>query len=165
MWQRIQTVWLVLAVTLCVACLCLPIGTFVNSQGDTVGTFYNLWVHIPSPTLLTEGPQLAAEGTHLFAPWALFALLVLTASLLAMDILFYKYRLAQARLALFCAILLAAWYAVLALFIWSLSARFDASYQPTIWAAFPAVACIFSYLAFHRIMKDEMLVRSLDRLR
>lgn len=165
MWQRIQTVWLVLAALACMACLCLPIGTFSDAQGETVGTLYNLWVYIPAPTLLSEGPQLAAEGTHQFTPWALFALLVLAASLLCMDILFFKHRLVQSRLALFCAILLLAWYGIYGLFVWMLGQRFDAAFHPTPWAAFPAIGCILSYLAFRGILKDEMLVRSLDRLR
>ena len=165
MWQRIQTIWLVLAVTACIVCLCLPVGLFINAQGETVGTLYNLWVHIPAPTLLTEGPELAAEGTHLFTPWALFALLVLSSTLLTLDIFFFRQRLVQSRLALFCALLLAAWYAVYGLFIWMLSTQFDSGFRPTPWAAFPALSCIMSYLAFRFILKDEMLVRSLDRLR
>ena len=81
--QRIQTIYLALAVALCTACLCLPIGRFVNEQGDLVGTLYNLWVHHPSQlgdTLqVADAPVLASEaaGTHSFAPWALFALLLL----------------------------------------------------------------------------------------
>ena len=82
-----------------------------------------------------------------------------------LDICLFKHRLVQSRLALFCALLLVAWYAVYGLFIWMLGARYDASFQPTTWAAFPAISCIFSYLAFRLILKDEMLVRSLDRLR
>ena len=165
MWQRLQTLWLVLAALACVACLCLPVGIFADERGETVGTLYNLWVHIPAPTLLSEGPQLATEGTHQFTPWALFAILVLTASLQCLDICLFKHRLVQSRLALFCALLLVAWYAVYGLFIWMLGARYDASFQPPPWAAFPAISCIFSYLAFRLILKDEMLVRSLDRLR
>ena len=165
MWQRIQTVWLALAALACIACLCLPVGKFVDGQGELAGTMYNLWVHVPAPTLLLEGPQLANEGTHLFTPWALFVLLVLTASLLLMDIALYKHRLAQSRLALFGALLLVGWYALYALFVWMLCSRFDASFSPTPWAALPAIGCVLAYLAFQRILKDDMLVRSLDRLR
>jgi len=64
-----------------------------------------------------------------------------------------------------CCILLIAWYGVYTAFALMLGARFAADFQLTPWAAFPALACIFSYLAFRAILKDEMLVRSLDRLR
>lgn len=165
MWQRIQTLWLVLAIMACLTCLCLPVGVFTDAQGETMGTMYNLWVHIPAPTLLTEGPQLANEGTHMFTPWALFAILVLVASVLSLDIFLFRHRLVQSRAALFCALLLVLWYAVYAFFAWLLSTRFDTSFRPTPWAACPAIACILSYMAFRGILKDEMLIRSLDRLR
>ena len=147
--QRIQTLYLLLAAAFCVACLCLPIGNFVDAAGEECGTLYNLWLHLPSPigsTLTMSGtaaePVLAADaaGTHVFTPWALFALLVIVTSGLLFCIFLFKQRLVQSRLALLCCILL-------------------------LWAAFPCIAAVFSYLAFRAILKDEMLVRSLDRLR
>lgn len=169
--QRIQTLYLVLAVALCTACLCLPLGSFVNEQGDLVGTLYNLLVHHPSPlgsTLqMTDVPVLASEaaGTHSFAPWALFVILLLTATGLAFSIFIYKARLVQSRLVMLCCILLVGWYLVYVAFAYLLGNSYEASFTPTPWAAFPAVACILSYLAFRAILKDEALVRSLDRLR
>lgn len=169
--QRIQTLYLVLAVALCTACLCLSIGSFVNEQGDLVGTLYNLWIHQPSQlgdTLqVADAPVLASEaaGTHSFAPWALFAILLLTASGMAFSIFIYKTRLVQSRLVMLCCILLVGWYLTYAAFIYLLGNDLDASFQITPWAAFPAVACILGYLAFRAILKDEALVRSLDRLR
>lgn len=169
--QRIQTIYLALAVALCTACLCLPIGRFVNEQGDLVGTLYNLWVHHPSQlgdTLqVADAPVLASEaaGTHSFAPWALFAVLFLTTSGLAFSIFIYKTRLVQSRLVMLCCILLVGWCIVYGCFAYLLGDSYDASFTPTPWAAFPVVACILAYLAFRAILKDEALVRSLDRLR
>ena len=170
--QRIQTVYLAVAAILCIVCLCLPIGQLIDASGETTGTLYNLWVRIPTPigaSIATDSsaPILAQEaaGTHSFAPWGLFALLVLIASGLILDIFLYKQRLVQSRLALLCSILLVGWYGVYIAFYFLLPARYDAEFQITPWAAFPAIACILSYLAFRAILKDEMLVRSLDRLR
>ncbi len=174
--QRIQTLYLLAASILCVVCLCLPIGRLVDTEGEIVGTVYNLWVHIPyheaigQPTFNGIGnsePVLAevAEGTHIFTPWALFALLLLTATGLITDIFFYRTRLAQSRIAILGCILLVGWYAVYAAFWFFLEAKFQAEFMPEPWAGFPAVACIFSYFAFRNILKDEALVRSLDRLR
>ena len=169
--QRIQTLYLILAVALCTACLCLPIGNFINDQGDLVGTLYNLWLHQPSQlgdTLhVADAPVLASEaaGTHSFTPWALFAILLLTASGLAFSIFIYKTRLVQSRLVMLCCILLVGWYIVYGVFGYLLGQPLDSSFQLTPWAAFPLVACILSYLAFRAILKDEALVRSLDRLR
>ena len=170
MWQRIQTVYLALAVLLCVACLCLPIGSFVAKDGDVVATLFNLWASLPAPiTVGADSSQLvlasAAETSHLFTPWALFALLLLTTSALAFSIFLFQKRLVQSRMVMLCCILLVGWYAIFAAFAYLLSERFEASFMPTPWASFPAIACILSYLAFRGILKDEMLVRSLDRLR
>ncbi|MBP5770099.1 MAG: DUF4293 domain-containing protein [Bacteroidaceae bacterium] len=174
--QRIQSVYLVVAALLCIACLCLPIGQFTDASGDTISTLYNLWVHIPyagpvGSTITTapvDGEPVLAEvaaGQHLFTPWALFALLVIIATGLLFSIFLYRTRLVQSRLAMLCCILLIGWYAAYVAFSFMLEARFNADFSPTPWAAFPAIACIFSYLAFRAIVKDEALVRSLDRLR
>ena len=56
-------------------------------------------------------------------------------------------------------------YLLYAAFAYLIPQHTDASFQLTPWAAFPGIACILSYLAFRAILKDEMLVRSLDRLR
>ena len=175
--QRIQTVYLALAAILCVVCLCLPIGQFVNSDGETTATLYNLWLHVPYAGPVGSSIQTAAEadtelvlaqeaaGQHVFTPWALFALLVLVATGLVFDIFLWRTRLVQSRLAMLCCILIVGWYAVYVTFSFVLGNNLGSDFSPTPWAAFPAIACIFSYLAFRAILKDEALVRSLDRLR
>lgn len=170
--QRIQTIYLTLAAIACIVCLCLPVGQFVTASGETVGTLYNLWVHIPTPleaNITTDGSELVlaqeAAGTHSFAPWGQFALLVIVASALVLDIFLYRQRLVQSRLAMLCFILLFGWYGIHATFALILPARYEAVFQLTPWAALPAIAAILSYMAFRAILKDEMLVRSLDRLR
>lgn len=175
--QRIQTVYLLLASILCVVCLCLPIGQFVNSDGETTATLFNLWVHVPyagpvGSTIQTTaegGSELVlaqeAAGQHLCTPWALFALLVLVATGLIFDIFLWRTRLVQSRLAMLCCILIVGWYAVYVAFAFLLKDSYGGDFSPTLWAALPAIACIFSYFAFRAILKDEALVRSLDRLR
>ena len=163
-----------MAALLCVACLSLPIGRYIDARGEKAATLYNLWVHVPTahhvvglPIEEATEPVLQAEaaGTHQFTPWALFALLLIVATSLIADIFLFQHRLVQSRLAMLCCILLIAWYGVYTAFALMLGARFAADFQLTPWAAFPALACIFGYLAFRAILKDEMLVRSLDRLR
>ncbi len=174
--QRIQTVYLLIAVVALTACLCLPVGQFVAPQtGEPIATLYNLWIHLPSQigdTLSTSAaestsPVLASEaaGHHFFTPWALFAVLLLATAGLAFSIFIFKQRLVQSRLVMLCIILIVGWYAVYAAFAFILPKDLDLDFRPTPWAALPAIACICSYLAFRAILKDEMLVRSLDRLR
>lgn len=175
--QRIQTVYLALAVVLCTACLCLPIGLFVHPEtGEPLAFLYNLWIHLPSQIgdTLSQTHEAAsgtlvlaqdAAGHHLFTPWALFAILLLSTAGLAFSIFIYKFRLVQARLVMLCAILIIGWTAVYAAFAFMLPKDLGTGFRPTPWAAFPVIACILAFMAFRAILRDEALVRSLDRLR
>lgn len=151
--QRIQTIYLLLALCLCVGCLCTPVAHFVTLDTCERVDMYNLW--------LVNG---AGEHTFFFCP-ALMGLMVITATLLFFDIWLFTRRALQMRLAVFCMILLVGWYALYAVIAYMLTADMDATFRPNWTAALPAAALIFTYLAFRGILKDEMLVRSLDRLR
>jgi hypothetical protein len=176
--QRIQTIYLLVAVAALTACLCLPIGQFVAPKtGEPMATLYNLWIHLPSQIGDTLGaaavspedaePMLASEaaGHHLFTPWALFAVLLIATAGMAFSIFIFKQRLVQSRLVMLCMILIIGWYAVYTAFAFILPHDMNLDFRPTVWAALPAIALICGYLAFRAILKDEMLVRSLDRLR
>ncbi|MCR5851634.1 MAG: DUF4293 domain-containing protein [Bacteroidaceae bacterium] len=165
MWQRIQTLYIVVAFALCIACLCTPLANFVvreefNQTGAYAGFWdgydrvemYNLW--------LTSG----FKRVFYFCP-ILMALLVITAALVFLDIWLYKQRALQMRIATFCMILLVAWNIAYGAVIYLLMSNLMQTWRPHWTAALPAVALILLYLAFRGILKDEMLVRSLDRLR
>ena len=101
-------------------------------------------------------------------PWpVLFTLLTLVASILMFDIFLFKKRALQMRLLNFGLIVLILYYLVAVVFIY-IALRGDSpciGFRPTVWAALPIVAVILGYLAFRAILRDELLVRSLDRLR
>ena len=167
--MRPQTYFIILAVLLGTACLCLPVGNFFGqTDSEHVATLYNLWAHV-EPSLGIGQPGAAAavarEGGRQFTPRALFALLLLTTSGLGMSLSARKNRLAQSRLVLLCAILYIGWYIIYGAMIYMLTQRYAATFSPTPWAAFPALSAILCYLAFRGIIKDEMLIRSYDRLR
>ena len=154
MLQRIQTVYLLLATVLCFACLCLPIGIFAaKDTAEPVAVLYNLWVSI------------MPNHEHVYAPWALFVMLVIITTGMSTGIMLYKHRPVQGRLTMLCCLLLIGWNIVYGVFIYSFCQSLDASFMPTPWASFPAVSAILGYLAFRGIIHDEALVRSLDRLR
>lgn len=152
MLQRVQTIYLLLAFALCIGCLCMPIAHFLVSESVEQVDMYNLW--------------LVSEGSHLFSfcP-VMMAILVIASGVVFMDIWLYKRRALQMRLATFGMILLVAWYIAYGVISYVLSAEMQAIWRPHWTAALPAVAFILLYLAFRGILKDEMLVRSLDRLR
>lgn len=122
---------------------------------------YNLW--------------LVEEGKHMFyyCP-VLFGILVIVTILVFFDIWLYKHRALQMRMAVFSMILIVAWYIAYGIIAHMLSGALETSglpdaaevsWRPHWTAALPAAAFILLYLAFRGILKDEMLVRSLDRLR
>ena len=153
MLQRIQTIYLLAALALCIGCLCSPIAHFlVTDTGEPVH-MYNLW--------LTD-----AQGAHLFSYCpVLMALLLITSTALVFDIFLFARRALQMRLATFCIILLAAWCIAYGILVYLLAGEMQATWRPHWTAALPPAALILVCLAFRGIHRDEMLVRSLDRLR
>lgn len=149
--QRIQTVYLLLAAACTAISLLMPAGVF-HQEGIPVADFYNLCL-------------IHADGTRSYAPWALFLLLALSSVGSAAAIFLYKHRMLQVRACVFCGILLIGYYAVWGVFVKVLANRYDADYSLHWAVALPAVALILLWLAFRGIMKDELLIRSLNRLR
>ena len=152
MLQRIQTLYLLAAFALCIGCLCSPVAHFMVSESMEKVDMYNLW--------------LVSEGQHMFyfCP-VMMGILVITATLAFFDIWLFKRRALQMRLATFCMTLLVAWYIAYGVICYMLSAGMPATWRPHWTTALPAASFILFYLAFRGILKDEMLVRSLDRLR
>ena len=154
--QRIQSLYLLLATVLTVVCMSNSIGHFVSKDGEVLGTLYNLFY-----TDLRD-----ANTSTFFTPWALFVILLVVATLIFLNIFLFKHRALQMRICSFCMILLVGWYAAYAAFAWFLSGVIEAdSFRVGVWASLPCVSIILLYLAFRGILKDEKLVRSLDRLR
>jgi hypothetical protein len=158
--QRIQSLYLLIATVLTVVCMSSCIGYFFSEDGELVGKLYNLGCRY-----LTDNGRyvLSAQG----GSWALFVILLIESTLSFLNIFVFKYRALQMRVCSFCMILLAGWYPVYAFFVWYLPDTFQtvASFRVTAWASLPLVSLILLYLAFRGILKDERLVRSLDRLR
>lgn len=157
--QRIQTVYLLFACLLLVACMCFPIGFFLTEEGERVASLYNLWLRY-SPQFVVEG----MKGIS-FKPWALFAVLLIASFLSFADIFLFRRRALQMRVCTFVIILLIGWYMVYGAFLYLVGSGLEATFRPGWVAALPFCSGVFLYLAFRGIMKDEMLVRSLDRLR
>ena len=150
--QRIQSVYLFLASMACVAGMSMGIGRFYTEEGEQVGRLFNLWMSMP-------------DGQKTLFPWALFIILLVCATLLLANIFLYKRRVLQLRISLFCLLILVGWYAVYATFAWMKMESMQALFRPEWPAAFPAIAIVLIWLAKRGIMRDILLLKSLDRLR
>jgi len=150
MLQRKQTIFLLIAVTLCIICLCFPIGFFEGTKMGDDATLYNLWLK-------------DVKGGLNMQVSPLFFLLMLTSGIGAAAIFNFRRRMAQARLCVFCILLVVVWYAVYAYVGWM--AFPDLKFTPHYMAALPLVSIVFFWLARRGIIADEKLVRSVDRIR
>lgn len=150
--QRIQTLFLFLAVVCMVVCLCQPMGVFFPDTMNTGTELYNLW------TLALE------DGSRSFANWPMFAVLLLAATVSLFAIFTFKNRKKQARMCVIAILLCMAWYISLVVFGYLLEPE-NTKFYPSVMAALPLVAVILLFMARHRIIADEKLVRAADRIR
>lgn len=113
----------------------------------------------------TAGVQLEL----VYPTWGLFVLTAAIALIALVTIFLYKKRVLQIRLSVFNAILMLGFYALFAFFAYRINQGMgvagELQFSYKIALTFPAIALILDYLAIRNIGADEMLVRSLDRLR
>lgn len=152
--QRIQTVYLLIIAALLSAMFFLPLA--VLQSADTLFEFDVLGMHDIQ----------AAAGQELFYPaWALSALTAAMIVIAFITIFLYKSRILQIRLSIFNAILMVGFYALFAFFIWNIKSTVSVDLHVKFALSFPLIGLIFDCLAIRNIGADEVLVRSLDRLR
>jgi hypothetical protein len=152
MLQRIQTVYLLLIVAAMTVVLFLPLAVV---QTGNVSYIYDV-----------TGLHTAVTPSELTYPaWALFVLPVVSVLLALLAVFLYRHRIRQIRLCVFNAVLLVGFYGVFAFFLWNVSRQPDFHFSVRFALALPLVSLILDYLAIRNIGADEILVRSLDRLR
>lgn len=147
--QRIQTVYLLVVAILMVVMMSLPVGSFVAAD-YTATVFNNLSLVAP-------------DGTADYAPWAMFAILMVSAVVTLGTIFLYKKRMLQIRLTIFNIILLLGYYGTLVTFVIMLKG--ENSFTPSWTVILPLISIILDWLAIRAIGKDEMLVKAYERLR
>lgn len=147
--QRIQSVYLLLVVIALIASLCLPLGTFVDSE-LVMYKFTPLGVTLP---------------TTFYSTWGLFVLLLLSAIISFATIFLFKNRVLQMRMCIFNIIIVIGYYVAFSVFLISIKGDLEASFR-IYWAlCLPLITVILTYLAFRAIGHDEVLVKAADRLR
>ncbi|MDR2042277.1 MAG: DUF4293 domain-containing protein [Tannerella sp.] len=151
--QRIQTIYLLLIAAAMAAVLFLPLATV--QAGGVIYTYDVLGMH----TTADASPVLAHPA------WALGALSALVTALALVAVFLYRNRMRQMRLCIFNALLLVGFYVLFAFFLWNLSAQPGFHFSLRFALSLPLVSLILDYLAIRSIGADEMLVRSLNRLR
>ena len=146
--QRIQSVFLLIAAILCGITVFAPLAWF-GAEGEMA---------VLHAFVLEQGASSEAMPV-----WT-GILLVITTLLPAVTIFLFKHRMLQVRLCITEAILCIGALVMMAYTYFSMgSEAASQGVKPAI--ALPAVALVFVLLAAKAIFRDEMLVRSLDRIR
>lgn len=145
---------MLLIVAAMTAVLFLPLATV--QAGGVSYTYDVLGMH----TAATVSPEPAAQPA-----WALCVLSALIVLLALIAVFLYRNRVRQIRLCIFNALLLVGFYAIFAFFLWNLSAQPGFHFSVRFALSLPLVSLILDYLAIRSIGADEMLIRSLNRLR
>lgn len=150
--QRIQSLYLLVATLLMSFTLFLPIASF-----GVAGQTYEL-------TAFTLSCGEASQSTI----W-MGIMLVMATALPLVTIFLFKRRTLQIRLCAVEIILLLGSLVMIGLYYWLTSRIFEGvtiDHRQFGWAApMPILAIVVTYLASRAIFKDEVLVRSLDRIR
>lgn len=152
--QRIQTLYMLIAMILAMTCLCLPIGTFIPNE-------------IREPVVMYNLGMLSGTATHEFdfSTCVMLIILLAACSLTLMTVFMYKNRRRQAMMCGVAIVMLVVWYVLYVVFGITKSDAFNARFSIRMAAALPAVSLILTVLARRAILKDEALVRAADRIR
>jgi len=144
MLQRIQSVYLLLIALLMAGMIFLPLA--VVQAGEALYALNVFGVR------------------NVFPAWGLFAIAAIVALLSAGNIFLFRKRVLQIRICVFNAILLLGFYGYFAFVVCILKAE-GLSFSVKLASAFPLISLILDYLAIRGIGADEVLLRSLNRLR
>ncbi len=153
MLQRIQSLFLVLALVCTGLFYALPFGEIILADSSSI-------------EMKITGLEYIKNGQTVF--YSLLPLLIMISliNIITLSSIFlYKHRMLQIRMNVFNAVLQLGSIGIMFYYLSNASKEFGIDYQTGILIVLPAVAAILTFLAIRQIAKDEALVRSISRLR
>ncbi len=154
MWQRIQTVWLLIATVLMAVFPWQDLVIFSNIGGD-------LHAVLTAWGLDTKN----SLDHYMLGLYVVGALSLISSFVSLLTIFLFKKRFLQMRLCVFNALLILALSLFLAVQVYF---RYQSGHQelaPSFYLAFPCVSFVLQLMARHGVVKDETLIRMSNRLR
>lgn len=152
--QRIQTVYLLIAEILIGALFFVPFADIVGKDGN----IYRFDIK----GMVLEGAQ---KPEIIYSSLPLILLCAFCLVLIVITIYQFKNRILQMRLSKFIIFILLGFGGLIYFYLRSCAQIVSGTYSIHIYLVFPVIAAILIYLAIRAIAKDEMLVRSIDRIR
>jgi 4-amino-4-deoxy-L-arabinose transferase-like glycosyltransferase len=150
--QRVQSVYLFLALLLMASLFFYPLANFSTKAGDVI-------LDVVALKSFDGGVVTEMEA------YPLAILAGISVLLVAVVIFLFKKRSLQARLAVITMVMMAGMAGMIYLYISMSEEKLGVSAQYTIVDIFPLIAIILVFLARRRIRLDEALVKSYDRIR
>mgnify|MGYP003238862894 FL=1 len=153
MWQRIQTLYLLLSGVTATLLLLLTLFTVTPAGQETIyvanftGLIVTGWTSIKYFNLVT------------------FVLTALVTILSFVTIFLYKRRKLQIRLTIVGLLLMVAAIVAFAYMLWRQADLMQATTHIRFWIILPIINLLCQYLAMRNIIKDDILVRASNRLR
>ncbi len=152
MLQRPQTLYLLGVCILSLFLLTGPIAMFTLDGSEYVLKY--------SGVFELDGDKLGV------ATWPLSVFFILVMVLTFFNIFFYKNRIRQMRVCIFLILLYAGMVGMIFYYIAVANHQLDGAQTLHKWRIIiPPIALILNYLAFRRIRRDELLVKTYDRIR
>ena len=150
--QRIQTLYLLIALSAISILFFTDLALFANENGLF--------------RLIYDGVYaIDAENKMVMPAYALLSLLVVTIILLVVVIFLFRKRIIQIRLSRMALGLLAGIWGMIYYFGKTASKELGTEHSFTWAMVLPLIGMVFVYFAIKAIGKDEALIRSLDRIR
>ncbi|CEA16035.1 MAG TPA: DUF4293 domain-containing protein [Fermentimonas caenicola] len=151
MFQRIQTIFLVLAAAAMLIASSTPLATFNYNYSEEV-VFESMGIYL--------------NGTLNDSTWGLFAISIGSSVLALITIFLYKKRMLQIRLSIFNLVLMIGFYLFFGFIFYKVYSVEELLFNKIgVGLIMPLIAIILTILAIRRIGSDEALVQSLNRLR
>jgi hypothetical protein len=152
--QRIQTVYLLIAEMLIGALFFVPFADIVGKDGN----IYRFDIK----GIALEGAQ---KPEIIYSSLPLIVLCAISLLLIVVTIYQFKNRILQMKLSKVCIVVVLGLIGLIYYYLSSGAKVLSGTYSLNIYFVFPAIAAILIYMAIRAIHKDELLVRSIDRIR
>jgi len=151
--QRIQTLYLLVALLIIESLFFVPLGEVVVESLNYKLMFNGFFqIHENSVELVQQA-------------YALMILIPLIGLLNFVAMFLYKKRTLQLRITMYNTILMFSLSGMAAYILYRAFSDYEAVILPNISIVFPVIAGILNFLAFRQIRKDDALVKSMDRIR
>ncbi|NMB44223.1 MAG: DUF4293 domain-containing protein [Clostridiales bacterium] len=148
--QRIQTLFLLIASACMLVAVVTPLAKFI----------------VGNELVVFEALGMYKDGDIVNSTWGLFTVGAISSVLALISIFLYKTRMIQIRISIFNIVVMLGFYLYFGFLFYKINPQSGLQFQGIgVGIIMPIIAIILTYLAIRKIGADEVLVRSLDRLR